>query len=107
MSTFLLMLVLLGLITIGILMGPSLEYFANPPPTMTVATSPALANLLSTPILIEEQKPVVQVDTLARDQDIQHTECPKCPECKKCTECPDMSKYIRMNEVPCWNCTLP
>jgi hypothetical protein len=21
--------------------------------------------------------------------------------------CPDMSKYIRMDEVPCWNCSLP
>ncbi len=21
--------------------------------------------------------------------------------------CPDMSQYIRMDEIPCWNCTLP
>ncbi len=27
--------------------------------------------------------------------------CPACPVC------PDMSKYIRLDEVPCWNCTLP
>jgi Na+-transporting methylmalonyl-CoA/oxaloacetate decarboxylase gamma subunit len=28
----------------------------------------------------------------------------RCPPCK---QCPDMSKYIRMDEIPCWNCTLP
>jgi hypothetical protein len=27
--------------------------------------------------------------------------CPACPVC------PDMSQYIRLDEVPCWNCTLP
>ena len=26
--------------------------------------------------------------------------CPTCP-------CPDMSQYININEIPCWNCTLP
>jgi hypothetical protein len=25
----------------------------------------------------------------------------------KCPVCPDMSKYIRLDEVPCWNCSLP
>jgi len=25
----------------------------------------------------------------------------------KCPTCPDMSKYIRLDEVPCWNCSLP
>jgi hypothetical protein len=29
------------------------------------------------------------------------------PDCPKCPVCPDMSQYIRMDEVPCWNCTLP
>jgi hypothetical protein len=24
-----------------------------------------------------------------------------------CPVCPDMSQYIRLDEVPCWNCTLP
>lgn len=28
----------------------------------------------------------------------------RCPECPTC---PDMSKYIRLDEVPCWNCSLP
>ena len=33
--------------------------------------------------------------------------CPKCQTCPKCPTCPDMSKYIRLDEVPCWNCSLP
>jgi hypothetical protein len=24
-----------------------------------------------------------------------------------CPVCPDMSQYIRLDEVPCWNCSLP
>jgi hypothetical protein len=31
----------------------------------------------------------------------------KCPKCPKCPECPDMSKYVKLDEVPCWNCSLP
>jgi hypothetical protein len=22
-------------------------------------------------------------------------------------DCPDMSQYIKLDEIPCWNCTLP
>ena len=29
------------------------------------------------------------------------------PGCPSCPICPDMSQYIRLDEVPCWNCTLP
>ena len=28
-------------------------------------------------------------------------------EPEPCPKCPDMSKYIRLDEVPCWNCSLP
>ena len=28
----------------------------------------------------------------------------RCPDCPRC---PDMSQYIKMDEIPCWNCTLP
>jgi hypothetical protein len=28
----------------------------------------------------------------------------KCPECE---QCPDMSQYIKLDEIPCWNCSLP
>ncbi len=29
------------------------------------------------------------------------------PEPEPGSNCPDMSQYIRLDEVPCWNCTLP
>lgn len=128
MSTLLLSLLLLVLIALGLMMGRNVaEKFENPAAATgqsPITVSPALANLLATPELAAAvaKKPMPQVDTLAREQEAvavqemaakkaekecpQH-ECPKCPECKKCPECPDMSKYIRMDEVPCWNCTLP
>ena len=28
----------------------------------------------------------------------------RCPDCPSC---PDRSQYIKMDEIPCWNCTLP
>lgn len=125
MSTLLLSLLLIVLIGIGLLMGHRVrEAFANPDATAPPAApqmSPALANLLATPALISATSQPVKVDTLKREQDIttavdaaakkaeitcpQH-ECPKCEECKKCPVCPDMSKYIRIDEVPCWNCNL-
>jgi hypothetical protein len=27
-----------------------------------------------------------------------------CPECE---QCPDMSQYVKLDEIPCWNCSLP
>jgi hypothetical protein len=121
MTTLMLSFLLLILVGLGIVMGAKLkegfETQQTPP-----AMSPALANMIATPLFVAELKPVPNVDKLARDKDAadaanaaslkaerecpQH-ECPKCPDCKKCPECPDMSKYIRMDEVPCWNCTLP
>ena len=74
--------------------------------------SPALANLLTTPSLIANSQPV-QVDTLARDKALLGQQQQPAPtqqtqtECPKCKECPDMSQYVRLDEVPCWNCTLP
>ena len=115
MSTLLLSLLLLVLIAVGLFMGRKVaERFENPGPPAP-QMSPALVNLLGTPALVAAQKPVPQVDTLARDQEavaaanaVAHpAPCPKCEECKKCEKCPDMSQYIRLDEVPCWNCTLP
>jgi hypothetical protein len=112
------------------------EYFDNPPATMEVAVvemSPALANLLDTPRLVAEDaaKPVPQVDVLKRERDAiaaasqkkkqrkdddedddDDTEYPRRDrrrkhKCPKCPKCPDMSQYVRLDEVPCWNCTLP
>ena len=116
MSTLLLSLLLLVLIAFGLLMGRKVaERFENPEPVAAPQMSSALGDLLCIPALAAAQKPVPQVDTLARDQEavaaanaVAHpAPCPKCEECKKCEKCPDMSQYIRLDEVPCWNCTLP
>jgi hypothetical protein len=123
MSTLLLSLLLLVLVSLGLLMSPGrVERFVGSGvgPMEDVAVlkaSPALANLLTTPALIANP-PAVQVDTLARDkallgptgtqqtQQQQPTQKPTV-ECPKCEKCPDMSQYVRLDEVPCWNCTLP
>lgn len=126
MSTLLLSLLLLVLIAMGLLMGRKVaEQFENPEPPAPPQISPALANLLATPALVAAtQKPVPSVDKLARDKDaaaaaesVAHPPPPPppgpgpapapTPDCPKCPVCPDMSQYIRMDEVPCWNCTLP
>jgi hypothetical protein len=117
MSTALLSLLLLVLVGTGLLMGAKMhEAFANPPsaaPNQKV--SPAVYNIQLTADLIEEanNRPI-QYDKLTRDRDAadavnaaslkaeqEERRCPKCPEC------PDMSQYIKLSEVPCWNCTLP
>jgi hypothetical protein len=124
MSLLLLSLLLLALIGMGMLMNRRAihEMFDNPPPAdaTTAIVSPALANLLAG-VPKDLTGPTPQADTLARDQEavaaansVSTTPtcptcpaCPSCPTCPKCEKCEDMSKYIRMDEIPCWNCTLP
>ncbi len=113
MSTLVLSLLLIVLVAIGLVMGRRLkEAFDNPNPSqpqqVVVDVSPALANLLETPRLVAEMNkaPTPQVDTLKREREVaaaveERHRCPKCPKC------PDMSQYVRLDEVPCWNCTLP
>ena len=82
------------------------EHFDNPPEQkMVIDVSPALANLLETPRLVAEMNSTapMQVDSLKREKEVVSA-AHKCPKCKKC---PDMSQYVRLDEVPCWNCTLP
>jgi len=43
----------------------------------------------------------------SRNQSKDNGQCDKPINCPKCQECPDMSQYVRLDEVPCWNCTLP
>jgi hypothetical protein len=122
MSLLILSLLLLLLVGMGLLMGPKQirEMFDNPPPATATVVSPALANLL-TGTSGNLTGPLPQTDTLAREQEavgaangVSTTPlcpacpaCPSCPECPKCPTCKDMSKYIKMDEIPCWNCTLP
>lgn len=120
MSTLLLSLLLLFLVAVGLLMGRKVaEQFQNPPTAPQI--SPALANLLATPALVAAtQKPIPSVDKLERDKEavaaaeaVAHPPPPPppgpgpAPACPKCPVCPDMSQYVRLDEVPCWNCTLP
>jgi hypothetical protein len=114
MSTLLLSLLLIFLIAIGMIMGRGLaERFENPPATeIKLDVSPALASLLTTRVNKENSKSIPQVSQLKRDLEIadaqqEQQRCPKCKECKGCKDCPDISQYIRMDEIPCWNCTLP
>ena len=77
MSTLLLSLLLILLVLLGLMMGPSLvERFQNPPEPITVQMSPALANLLATPALVATATATgnPQVDVLGRDKDIQDSQ---------------------------------
>jgi ssDNA-binding Zn-finger/Zn-ribbon topoisomerase 1 len=123
MSTLLLSLLLIFLIAVGMIMGRGLaERFENPPATeVKLDVSPALAALIATQGEQEKAKAIPQVSQLKRDLEIADAQRDGCPECErsrqrnrdaeqrcpKCKECPDMSQYIRMDEIPCWNCTLP
>jgi hypothetical protein len=120
MSIILLSLLLVILVGLGGLMArkTAMEYFENPPSPLeqkvVVDVSPALANLLDTPRLVAEMNGAApaQVDALAREKEaVVAANKPavgdKPHKCPKCPKCPDMSKYVRLDEVPCWNCTLP
>jgi hypothetical protein len=116
MSVILLSLLLLILVGLGAVMArKTAEYFDNPPATaeqkVVVDVSPALANLLETPRLVAEMNGAapVQVDMLKREKEaVAAANKPSVGDKPhKCPKCPDMSKYVRLDEVPCWNCTLP
>ncbi len=117
MSTALLSLLLIVLVGLGLMMGVTVhEAFSNPPSDVpNQKVSPAVYNIKLTADLIEEanSRPVTY-DKLTRDRDAVEAvnaaslkaeqEERRCPECPKC---PDMSQYVKLSEVPCWNCTLP
>jgi hypothetical protein len=120
MSTLLLSLLLVFLIAVGMVMGRGLaERFENPPATeVKLDVSPALASLLATQTEAAKAKTIPQVSQLNRDLEIADAQQESCPDCERrrqrsgdneqrCPKCPDMSQYIRMDEIPCWNCTLP
>jgi|688.fasta_scaffold941278_2 hypothetical protein len=127
MSVILLSLLLIILVGLGGLMArKTAEHFSNPPsdPVMEVAVvemSPALANLLNTPNIVATMNGTAppQVDPLKREQEViaaasqndddddDYRPKRKPSKKQKCPKCPDMSQYVRLDEVPCWNCTLP
>jgi hypothetical protein len=135
MKLVLLSLLLLGLVALAILVGVresfddaaakssgSASSGSSSPMhvDLAVSVSPTLKNLLAGP----NAGMAPQVDTLARNQDIlnasmnqQYVQAPSCqqqypsmqqyPSPQQSQGCPDMSNYVRMDQVPCWNCSLP
>ncbi len=102
----------------------TVERFADAPATETKPAqmvSPTMKNLLSTPdvsvqsgpynplqreldIVEVKAVPVTLIETADDNNDDEDTDGAATSACPKC---PDMSQYIRMDEIPCWNCTLP
>ncbi len=103
-------LLLLFLVAVGLLMGYQkvAERFDNPQIVPVAKMSPALANLLSDASVTEKdnEKNPINVDTLARDMDVQKQTKHVCPTCPVCDKTPDPSKYIKIDEIPCWNCDV-
>lgn len=109
MSTLLLSLLLIVLIALGLVMGHKVKE------TFEGSVPPVAANAsIAIPAVVTMTSP--QVDTIQRglqEQQASETRKPLGPggeekhRCPDCPRCPDMSKYIRMDEIPCWNCTLP
>jgi hypothetical protein len=133
MKLVVLSLLLVGLFALAIMMGvreafddgSSVSSGASgvQPQKVELVMSPALKSLLGTPQIVQAMnKEPVKVDTLERDRDtmnaaergyrMQRQKRKEESDCEDSAEpaphgCPDMSEYIRMDEVPCWNCTLP
>lgn len=106
MSIILLSILLVVLIALGLAMGKrAVEQFTDggsqeqqqPATKVEIDMSPAMANAIrdAAAVAAGANKAPVTVDTLKRERD------------GRAAACPDMSKYIRMDEIPCWNCTLP
>ena len=120
MRALVLSLLLIVLIAMGLVMGKKVkETFEDVPAPTQVSVEAAAPNPLPLQTVINVTP---QVDTIQRGLQEQAPDMPislgetrrplgpggeqrqGCPVCK---QCPDMSKYIRMDEIPCWNCTLP
>jgi len=75
-----------------------------PGPTSGVA--PALANLLATPVLtVPSLKSQVDVLQRGADEQVKTKEKEKEKE-PSCPPGPDMTQYIRIKDIPCWNCNV-
>ena len=99
---------LILLIAVGLVAQSYKEHFANHVVVTPAAASPVMANLVNASTRPTKELP--QISTMDRDADVinateQQVEGRgKCPVCKE--QCPDMSKYIRRDSIPCWNCSL-
>ena len=112
MSLLGLLALFLALVTVGIAAQSYKEYFATQIEVQAqgpAAASPVMANLSHAAGATEKKQPLPQVSKMDRDaeavaaSEVGHQRGP-CPVCKE--QCPDMSKYIRRDSIPCWNCSL-
>lgn len=106
---------LLVLVTVGVAAQSYKEYFATQIEVTSqgpASASPVMANLSNATGSSEKKQALPQVSKMDRDADAvaateeaissgRHEPCPVCKE-----QCPDMSKYIRRDSIPCWNCSL-
>lgn len=125
MRTLVLSLLLIVLITMGLVMGKKVkETFEDVSAPTQVAShipspTPTSMESIAIPVVLTMTP---QVDTIQRGLQEQAPDMPPSvgetrrplgpggeqrQGCPACPRCPDMSKYIRMDEIPCWNCTLP
>jgi len=103
----------LALIAVGLAAQGYKEYFATQLEVKAqgpAAASPVMSNLVNAQ---GPKKELPQISKMDRDAEaIAATEDGitsgrhnnPCPVCKE--QCPDMSKYIRRDSIPCWNCSL-
>lgn len=95
MSPLLLSILLLFLIAIGMLMGKKVhEAFEDAPPSNTELADRLESIAKDLKRMPEKEGDLPNIDTVKREAEAK-------------AACPDMSQYIKMSEVPCWNCTLP
>ncbi len=118
MNTLVLSILLVVLVAAGMLMSSTktvVERFTNTSNDEQMV-SPTLKNLLATPsmtvnstLLKRDQR--TGPDPLQRELEIVPvypvTLIETVDDSAPTNKCPDMSQYVRMDEVPCWNCTLP
>jgi len=108
----LLLLLLLLLIAVGIVTQSYKESFTSHIRNPIAPASPVMANLTDATEQTQRLRSsaLPQINTLDRDADVinalndQEKGRKACPVCKE--QCPDMSKYIRRDSIPCWNCSL-
>ena len=115
MSLLALFALFLVLVTVGVAAQSYKEYFATQIEVKAqgaATASPVMANLSNAAGATEKKQALPQVSKMDRDADAvaateeaissgRHEPCPVCKE-----QCPDMSKYIRRDSIPCWNCSL-
>jgi hypothetical protein len=77
-----------------------------------VVRNEILANRLTTPLNEKEHKKGDNTDSTAQGKEYEEScykgteyRCPKNPD-GTCPPIPDMSNYIKKDQIPCWGCAI-